>query len=375
MKKDSCEYVKIKDINQVIKQYSDERQCELNLYDAALILKESGRTATYLPTPNFLEWDLNDIDELCRLIDEIPFNITNMMAPEKKGKDILHVPMQYSAMVFRDNCYRSKKYYTGNAYAITYVLKGSLKLTIDGEQYEIKEKHLFLTLPNRNYCSYHTDEDVILMLSIDPSLFQKAFFDLLKHNSVLSSFLHKSFDNREQDYLICRVSNDRDIRFIFQHLFHEFISGDTYSEDVFCNYIQILCTYIIRGIESSTCILSKKKKPFYDVFPEVYKYIQDNYNSLTLEQLAQKFHYERSYLGKCLSEVTGKTFSEIVACIKLDKAKTYLAETNLKIEEIAALSGYSSSDYFSHSFKRVVGISPRQYRAKKRNPTRNSMAK
>ncbi len=374
MEKASCEYVKIGDINQVVRKYYDEKNCELTTYEAAIILKESGRTYDYLTIPEFLNWNLEDIDELCRLIDEIPINITYLL-PTQSKKNTYSVPMQFSAMVFRDDCYRSNKYYTASVYAITYVLKGSLNLTINEEQYVIKEKHLFLTLPNRQYCSYHTDDDVILMVSIDESLFQKAFFGLLKHNSVLSSFLHKSFDNKEQDYLICSISNDRDIRFIFQHLFYEFKTGDTYSEDVFCNYIQILCTYIIRGIENSSCVLPQKKKPFNDIFPEVYRYIQDNYDSLTLEQLAKEFHYERSYLGKCLSEVTGKTFSEIITCIKLDKAKTYLAETDLKIEEVAILSGYSSSDYFSHSFKREVGMSPRKYRKDKQNKNINNLAK
>ncbi|PYG87657.1 AraC-like DNA-binding protein [Ruminiclostridium sufflavum DSM 19573] len=374
MEKDNCDYVKIKDINQIIKKYYDEKHRELTLFEAVLILKENGRTSAYMPPPDFLGWNLDDIEELCRLIDDIPVNITYLLPPEAK-KNIYHVPMQFSAMVFRENCYHSEKYYTGNVYAITYVLKGSVKLTIDDEQYELKERHLLLTLPGRNYCSYHTDADVILMVSIDESLFQKAFFGLLKHNSVLSLFLHKSFDNKEQNYLMCSVQKDRDLRFIFQHLFHEFISGDTYSEDVFCSYIQILCTYIIRGIESSDCVLPKKKKPFYGIFPEIYKYIQIYWNSLTLEQLAQEFHYERSYLGKCLSEVTGKTFSEIVSCIKLDKAKTYLTETNLRIEEIAVLSGYSSSDYFSHSFRKEVGMSPRKYRKEKQNMALNYMAK
>ncbi len=375
MKKDSCEYVRIRDVNQIIKQYYDEKQCELSMYEAVTLLKESGRTTGYLPPPQFLDWNLDDIDELCRLIDEIPINITYLLPPETK-KNTYHVPMQFSAMVFRENNYRSVRYYTSNVFAITYVLRGSMKLTIDDEQYELKEKHLFLTLPNRKYCSYHTDDDVILMVSIDTSLFQKVFFDLLKHNSVLSTFLHKSFDNWEQNYLLCTISNDIDMRFIFRHLFHEFISGDKYSEDVFCNYIQILCTYLIRGIEScSACVMPQKKKPFYDIFPEVYKFIQNNCDSLTLEQLAQEFHYERSYLGKCLSEVTGKTFSEIVASIKLDKAKKYLAETNFKIEEVAILSGYSSSDYFSHSFKREVGKSPLKYRKEKQDYNFNNMAK
>ncbi len=375
MENDGCEYVKIGDIDQIIKQYVDEKQREISLYEAVFLLKESGRCTEYFPLPQFLDWNLEDIDELCRLIDEIPVNITYLLPPETK-KNTYHVPMQFTAMVFRESCYRSEKYYTGNVYAITYVLRGSMKLKIDDEEYEIKEKHLFLTLPNRKYCSYHTDDDVILMVTIDPSLFQKVFFDLLKHNSVLSNFLHKSFDNCEENYLICTVSDDRDMRFIFQHLFHEFISGDKYSEDIFCNYIQILCTYLIRGIESySSPVMPLKKKPFYDIFPMVYKYIQNNCDSLTLEQLAQEFHYERSYLGKCLSEVTGKTFSEIIASIKLDKAKKYLADTNIKIEEVAALSGYSSSDYFSHSFKREVGKSPLKYRKEKQKYNFNNMAK
>lgn len=96
--------------------------------------------------------------------------------------------------------------------------------------------------------------------------------------------------------------------------------------------------------------------------PVILRYIQNHCQSLSLGQLAEVFHYERSYLGKEIKKYTGVSFTELITGCRLQIAHSLLENSKKSIEEIAALSGYQSADHFSRTFKKVYSCSPSDYR-------------
>lgn len=56
------------------------------------------------------------------------------------------------------------------------------------------------------------------------------------------------------------------------------------------------------------------------------------------------------------------SYRELLDEIRFGLAKEYLAKTNLSMEEICGLLGYSESGNFSHAFRRWNGQSPRAWR-------------
>ena len=60
----------------------------------------------------------------------------------------------------------------------------------------------------------------------------------------------------------------------------------------------------------------------------------------------------------------GKTPIQFLQEVRMRESKTFLLNTNLLIYEIADKCGFEDAYYFSNSFKKWVGISPRSYRNK-----------
>ncbi len=88
--------------------------------------------------------------------------------------------------------------------------------------------------------------------------------------------------------------------------------------------------------------------------------------------MAERFHYDSTYLGKQLKAATGSSYSQLVTKLKIDQARQLLEQTNLRIEAIAEQVGYHSADHFTYAFKRNTGTSPKEYRAKHRQgPSHN----
>ena len=97
-------------------------------------------------------------------------------------------------------------------------------------------------------------------------------------------------------------------------------------------------------------------------------YIDENYmnDSLSLNTVAAEMEVSANYLSAVFSQSMKKTFVEYVTEKRMEKAKKLLKTTNLSSGEIAAEVGYKDSHYFSFVFKKTQGISPRDYRASKK---------
>jgi len=93
------------------------------------------------------------------------------------------------------------------------------------------------------------------------------------------------------------------------------------------------------------------------------KYIHEHYSEkLTLQQLADYLYVSTWHLCRVLKKSTNMNFVDILNNIRIEYAKKFLKETNLKVYEISHRVGYSDIAYFSKVFRSVTGMSPKQFR-------------
>jgi len=83
---------------------------------------------------------------------------------------------------------------------------------------------------------------------------------------------------------------------------------------------------------------------------------------MTLAQVAQHAHVSPFYFCKLFKKTTGMTFTEYLARLRIEKAKTLLKDPLSRVSEIVYAAGFGSIPQFNSLFKRYVGVPPRQYR-------------
>lgn len=91
---------------------------------------------------------------------------------------------------------------------------------------------------------------------------------------------------------------------------------------------------------------------------ETYYYKED----LSLSEVAEQMNVNATYLSKLLKRDLGKSFVDCLTDIRIKKAIQYLNDPTSKMYEIAKKVGYQSQHYFSHTFKKMTGVSPLEYR-------------
>ena len=99
-----------------------------------------------------------------------------------------------------------------------------------------------------------------------------------------------------------------------------------------------------------------------DRLMEMINYIQSNYQTVTLEDMADAFHLSTPYISKYIKDKSGKTFGAHVTHVRLKKAKTLLKNGNMTVENISYAIGYPNAEHFIRVFKKEFGVTPTQYR-------------
>ena len=85
-------------------------------------------------------------------------------------------------------------------------------------------------------------------------------------------------------------------------------------------------------------------------------------DSLNLATISRVVNYNETYISRLFKQLTGTSLSEYISQEKIKKAKQLLSSTNESIQNIAAVTGFDTSQYFSLVFKKMTGVSPSTYR-------------
>lgn len=86
-------------------------------------------------------------------------------------------------------------------------------------------------------------------------------------------------------------------------------------------------------------------------------YIRENYSNqdLGLNHICDYLNISTSRFSSIFKEATGRTFTEVLTGVRMERAKQLLRQTSLKNYEIAEKVGFSDPHYFSIAFKKMTG--------------------
>ena len=92
-------------------------------------------------------------------------------------------------------------------------------------------------------------------------------------------------------------------------------------------------------------------------------YMQNNLDRpITLQELSNQVHLEKSYLLRLFRSETGKTPIDALIEMRLDKASDLVAATDMKICEIAGACGYRTVSFFVAAYRKRYGMTPGAHR-------------
>ncbi len=93
------------------------------------------------------------------------------------------------------------------------------------------------------------------------------------------------------------------------------------------------------------------------------QYVHKNYaNNITLEEVSEYVGFSVTYFSALFKKETGEGFARYLTRIRMEEAKNLLRETGIPVAEICERVGYSDRKHFTHTFHKLTGVNPAEYR-------------
>ncbi len=215
--------------------------------------------------------------------------------------------------------------------------------------YEELDDNSLLTMIKRNLY----DKDSVNLLKNLDLLFQK-YRNPVNQSQILVKFVFSNLITTMYPFLSEKDKGHEDVKSLDTLITELYIQQDILE---MINIVQSMAETIIKGHDTA---------PAADVRREILStqdYINKNYNrDLSVEMLASLVYLTPDYLNRLFKKSTGKSLSQYIRQVRMEKASELLHTTNRKVIDIGASVGYANYSYFCQSFREYFGKSPEKYR-------------
>jgi AraC-like DNA-binding protein len=249
-------------------------------------------------------------------------------------------------------------YHFHDLYEIYFSLSSNIKCFINDRVYPVEYGDIFLFSPS----------DFHKFVVTDNTRYER-YFLLFSREYILplcteKTNLLKCFENRDNE--LCHRLNLKgtDLNKFISLLqsAQNFSNCSDYGSDLNKKIILAQLLMVINSfIQREDFISLPKLEDKNDKVWPILKYIDENLNeSLTLEHLSNKFFISKYYMEVIFKKSIGFSINEYIINKRILKAKELL-KMNIPVSKVSEEIGFNSDSHFIRTFKKLVGISPKQY--------------
>ncbi|MFK7695442.1 AraC family transcriptional regulator [Paenibacillus sp. HJGM_3] len=240
------------------------------------------------------------------------------------------------------------------------VFRGKGRMFINGVKHEFQPGTLFMLLPHQIH-NFSNDTDSSLELvccMFDIGILTDALLE-----PELSSLLLRIGDDLHP-HLQLNEALFASAKSMIDELHREFQGHELGRNSIIrAKLVEVLLLFIRAhaGISRPQKPLAPEKKK------ETWKliqYVNTHYmeDELTLEHLAAMFQVSVPYISRSFKELVGQSFLSYVHALRIRRASSLLASTEMTVSDIAAEVGFESFRTFSRVFKELKGVTPSEFR-------------
>lgn len=270
---------------------------------------------------------------------------------EIKDKSVQHLPV--TLLYVTESKYGEDWHSTFHSHFFTemiYITKGSGHFVSTNGKIPFESNQVILVNENIQHTEESNADDPVEYIALG---FQGLSFKDAENGELIPFSIYNIKKDKEE------------VQFVLHMLLSEVKKPQYQNILIVHNLLEILLVHLFRG---NRVELEKTTLPLFNKDISTVKYfIERHYHDpITLDQLAEISHMNKYYLAHSFKKGIGVSPIEYLNEVRIGKSKHLLETTDHPISFIASLTGFSSPSYFSQAFKRIVEISPQEYRKNKK---------
>ncbi|WP_312429609.1 AraC family transcriptional regulator [Lacrimispora sp.] len=213
---------------------------------------------------------------------------------------------------------------------------------------------------------YRDENDIILNIEFKDELFSLDFLNSFSKNQQIYQFLVGNFFKikKSDGYIIIRNDNNRLLNMVIESICTLYYKEHKVNyEDIMDDYFRVLFHLLFNAVTEQEN--SEFMEEMDEIIYKVLNYINVNYRTCSLEDIADSMGYNYNYLSNLIKKKIGKSFSKIKLEYQLNMAYKLINGTEMAIYEICESCGIINQTYFYKKFYENYGVSPNKLRNKK----------
>ena len=244
---------------------------------------------------------------------------------------------------------------------VVYMCAGTTTHIVNGKQVTLEQGELlFLNQSALHEVCRAEESDVAVNFIIVPDFFESALSAIGEEATPLRQFLVSCLCGNESapGYLHFRVSGVKPVQNQVENLLWTLLQ-ELPNKRKLCQMMMAVLFVLLMGCTEQLTTADPEEKTVLKVL----RYVESNYASGSLAQVAELLHYDVCWLSRQIKRVTGKTYTQLVQEKRLAQAAFLLRNTRQNVDDISVAVGYENISYFHRLFAAAYGKSPRHYRA------------
>lgn len=301
--------------------------------------------------------------------EELSAFIRQYMGLDIKPESILTedslIPAGYNVMALKHLRYLPGCFHSHDFFEINCVLSGTCTYQTSDKTIRIQTGDVVVFPPhNVHSIDVCSDDCILINILIRSSTFDLYFFSIFEHYDLLMEFWTQAlYGKRETAYLLFHCGDDANIQNCVLDIYQEAIREHKYRGQMLDALFHVFMITLLQYHEQDLIVANPEKQEDDRNLIRIINYIEKMHKTLTLAELANKFHYSERQMMRILKEYTGLAFGDLIRDVKLKKAVALLEKSNISIQSIVDAVGYSDLSHFYRVFKKAYGCTPAEYRA------------
>lgn len=252
--------------------------------------------------------------------------------------------------------------HTHNYIEVIYMCAGSTHHVIDGEDITLRQGELlFLNQKAKQEIYPAGREDIAVNFIVLPEFFDYGLKMMEVEENQLRDFIVDCLkgENEASGYLHFKVSEVLPVQNLLENLIWTIWNRQPNKRSINQVTMGLLFLQLMNHMDKlETNQNSERQKLAITVL----SYIEEHYRDGELSELAERLHYDISWLSKEIRKCTGRTYTELVQNKRLNQAAYLLCNTGLSVMDVSFACGYENISYFHRIFQDRYGTTPRKYR-------------
>lgn len=245
------------------------------------------------------------------------------------------------------------------------VLNGTANHVVNSEKYFIKKGDVFVINRNTSHAYEDTCDFKICNIMYKPKYLHKVSNDLKKSSGYQALFVIEPFLAKEYNFksrLQLTLSDYEKAKEIIFDMVNEYENKyEGYQTMLYSRFMELV-VFLSRKYDFTSAGLNDNVINIAKAVSYMENHFKEHIN---LSGLADKAQLSVRHFNRIFKENYKTTPINYILRLRIEYACLLLRKSKLKISDVAYESGFEDSNYFARQFKKITGVSPKEYRLNK----------